>query len=158
VCWTVYRAVAWQRVVQICAIFNAQTRFYQRSLISVNDEVRIDANCSILLWESTCDSWEGASCTENYSVGRCLKSWTARTNFLWGDSEQWALFKHVAQYFCALPSCYRFAVTNSMVLAGWSQATHSECCFGFSARYFRLACHLKPISWSFRMWTELARE
>jgi hypothetical protein len=25
---------------------------------------------------------DGASCTENYSVGRYLKSWTAITNFL----------------------------------------------------------------------------
>jgi hypothetical protein len=30
--------------------------------------------------------------TENYSVGRHLKSWTARANFLWRDSEQWQLF------------------------------------------------------------------
>jgi hypothetical protein len=39
---------------------------------------------------------------ENYSVGCHLKSWTARANFLLRDSEQWALFKHVAHYFCAL--------------------------------------------------------
>jgi hypothetical protein len=32
--------------------------------------------------ESTCDSWEVASCTENYSVGRSLKSWTDKANFL----------------------------------------------------------------------------
>jgi hypothetical protein len=103
-----------------------------------------------------CDSWEGASCTENYSVGRHLKSWTARTNFLWRDSEQWVPFNHVAQYFCASPSCYMFTVTNSVGHAGWSQAAHSECCFGLSAWHFRLARHLKPISLSFRMWTELA--
>jgi hypothetical protein len=29
------------------------------------------------------DLWEGASCTENYSVGRHLKSWTGRANILW---------------------------------------------------------------------------
>jgi hypothetical protein len=31
--------------------------------------------------KSTCDSCEGASCIENYSVGCHLKSWTARANF-----------------------------------------------------------------------------
>jgi hypothetical protein len=40
-------------------------------------------------------------------------------------------------------------------MPGWSQATHSECCFGLSAWQFRLACHLKPISWTFPMWTDL---
>jgi hypothetical protein len=34
-----------------------------------------------------------------------------------------------AQYSCASP-CYRFAITNSVVHAGWSQTTQSECCFG----------------------------
>jgi hypothetical protein len=52
------------------------------------------------------------------------KSGTARANFLWRDSEQWALFKHVVQYLCASP-CYRIAITNSMIHAGWSQATHT---------------------------------
>jgi hypothetical protein len=75
-----------------------------------------------------------------------LKSWTARVNFLWRDSEQWALFKHVVQYFCASTFCYRFAFTNSVVHAGWSQVTHSKCCFRISAWHFRLMCHLKPIS------------
>jgi hypothetical protein len=60
--------------------------------------------------ESSCVSWEGASCTKNYSVGCHLKSWTARANFLWRDIEQWVLFKHVVQYICASPSCYRFAL------------------------------------------------
>jgi hypothetical protein len=90
--------------------------------------------------------------------GIALRSWTARAHFLWRVSEQWALFNHVVQYFCASPSCYRFAVTNSVVRAGWSQAAHSECCFRLSAWQFRLACHLNPISWSFCMWTELAPE
>jgi hypothetical protein len=57
--------------------------------------------------------------------------------------------------FCASLSSYRLAVTNLVVHAGRSQAARSECCFGLSAWHFRLACHLKPISWSFRMWTEL---
>jgi hypothetical protein len=35
--------------------------------------------------------------------------------------------------------------------AGWGQAAHSECCFGLSAWHFWIVCHLKPISWSFRM-------
>jgi hypothetical protein len=95
---------------------------------------------------------------ENYSVVRHLKSWTARANFLWRDSEQWALFKHVAQCSSASPSCYVFAVTNSVVHAVGSQAAHNERCFGLSAWQFRLACHLKPISWLFPMWTELAPE
>jgi hypothetical protein len=34
--------------------------------------------------ENPCVTHEqGASCTENYSIGRHLKSWTARSNFLW---------------------------------------------------------------------------
>jgi hypothetical protein len=44
-----------------------------------------------------------------------------------------ALFMLVVQCFCVPPSCYRFAVTDSMVNAGWSQVAHSECCFVFSA-------------------------
>jgi hypothetical protein len=56
------------------------------------------------------------------------------------------LLKHAAQYFRASPSCYRFAVTNSVVHAGWNKAAHSKCCFGLSASHFRLPYHLKPIS------------
>jgi hypothetical protein len=89
------------------------------------------------------------------TVGRHLKSLTARSNLLWRDSEQWAPLKHVVQYFCVSPSYCRFAVTNSAVHAGWSQAACSECSFGLSAWYFRLVCHLKPIFWSFHIWTEL---
>jgi hypothetical protein len=92
--------------------------------------------------ESMGDSWEGATCTKNYNVGRHLKSWTARANFLSRDSEQWALLKLFAQCFCASPSCYRFADTNSVVNVGWSQAAYSKY-FGFSACHFWLACHLK---------------
>jgi hypothetical protein len=80
-----------------------------------------------------------------------------KANFLWQDSEQWALFKKVVQYFCASPSCYRFAITNSVVHIGWSQAAHSKCS-ELSAWRFWLACQLEPISWSFCMWTELAPE
>jgi hypothetical protein len=48
-------------------------------------------------------------------------------------------FKHVAQYFCSSRSCYRFAVTGSVVHAGLSQAAHSEMffwtfCMTFSTR------------------------
>jgi hypothetical protein len=51
-----------------------------------------------------------------------------------------------------------FAITDSVVHAGWGHAAYSECCFGLSAWHFQLACLLKPISWSFCMWTELAPE
>jgi hypothetical protein len=115
--------------------------------------------CGFLMWHtSTCDLWEGASCTENYGVNYHLKSWTARANILWRDSEQWVLLKHFAQNFCASPSCYRFSVINSIVHAGSSQATHNECCFALSAWYFQFACHLKLISWWFHVWTELSPE
>jgi hypothetical protein len=50
------------------------------------------------------------------------------------------------------------AVADSVVHVGWSQAAHSECCFGLSAWHFTLACHLKPISSLFSMWTELVPE
>jgi hypothetical protein len=65
--------------------------------------------------ESTCDSWEGASCTENCNVGRHLKSWTDRASFLWRDSEQWALFTHVAQYFVShvLVTIFRYKLGGS---------------------------------------------
>jgi hypothetical protein len=51
----------------------------------------------------------------------------------------------VPTFFCG------FGITDSVVHAGWSQAAHSKCCFGLSASHFRLACHLKPICWSYRM-------
>jgi hypothetical protein len=36
----------------------------------------------------------------------------------------------------------------------WFMQDGASCC-GLSAWHFRLACHLKPFSWSFHMWTEL---
>jgi hypothetical protein len=118
----------------------------------------INKMCNFGRQRIRCDSWEGASCTETYSVSHHLKSWTARANFLWRDREQWAQFKHVVQCFSASFPCNRFAITNSVVHAGWSQAAHNECCFGLSAWQFWFTCHLKPISSSFRMWTELTPE
>jgi hypothetical protein len=105
--------------------------------------------------ESTCDSWEGASCTKNYSVGRHVMLWTARANFLWRDSEQWALLKHVAQYFCVATG---LPLHTQWFMQDGARPHTAKCYFELSAWHLRLAYHLNPVYWSCRMWSELAPE
>jgi hypothetical protein len=104
-----------------------------------------------VLIHKMCDLLEGASCPENNSVSHHLKSWTARANFLWTDSEHCMLRNSFVSHHLAtgLPLQTQWFMQDR---AG----PHSECCFGLSAWHFQLACYLKPISWSFHMWTELA--
>jgi hypothetical protein len=106
----------------------------------------INKMCDFWHHRSTCYPRESASCTENYSVGRHLKSGTARANYFWRDSEQRALFKCVAE--CFVPHHVATGLPlQTVVHAGWSQAAHRECSFGLSAWHFRVVCPLKPIFW-----------
>jgi hypothetical protein len=48
-----------------------------------SDDAHLHTKCVIFgIRESKCDSGEGTSCTENYSMGCHLNSWTARAIFL----------------------------------------------------------------------------
>jgi hypothetical protein len=92
--------------------------------------------------------------TEDYSVVGHLKSWTARANFLWRASKQWALFKHVVQYFCASPSCHRFAIT----LTQWSMQDGTRPHTTNNVLDFLHDIFDSNVisNWLPRMWTELA--
>jgi hypothetical protein len=46
-------------------------------------------------------------------MGCHLNSWTARAIFLWRDSEQWALFKHVEQYLTFLLQVCHYKLCGS---------------------------------------------
>jgi hypothetical protein len=74
-----------------------------------------------------------------------------RPIFFEETSEQRVQFKHDVQYFCASPSCYVFAVANSVVMQGGARL--------HTAHFLHDAFDSRVISnrsWLFRMWTELA--